>query len=1001
MDPLSITSAAAGFVGTLQTIYTLASRITTADKDGKKAFEEFKGQIQYFERILSDLQSLIDEAADAPGNMSQDYSQLETYLKTCTSKLQEFVDKFKPPLYKWKGLLYRFTWPLKEEERRGLVDLVNQYKNSIQLELTVKQSRAIQATAAAVQAESCIKDILKWLSSVEVNSNFDRAREKCHPGTGQWFLQSSAFERFRGGVGECIWLHGIPGAGKTILSGSIIAAMRNHVESKPSTGLAYFFFAYTDKTKQNTFNMLSSIAAQLAERISNIPSRVVTLYNNNKSRPPISVVLEVITRLARCFHQTYIILDALDEITAEERPSLMKALNEIIANARLSNINLLMTSRREPYLVDGFHNILLEEISLTTSNVNEDIKLYVTEIVDKEPKLSKWSVELRAQIVQTLSDKAMGMFRWVECQVNTLRKCRRPYDVKKALVSLPQTLDETYRRILLAVEEENRVYLARLLTWVIFTQHPLCLDLLAEAIIFEPDSSELDPDQRFADPKDILDFCGNLFGDSSFCDFKWGSNHGHKDWWSREPHSHLTLSHYSVQEYLLSERVKSDAELSAYNSIINNGPSYIMDVYFKYFTFTMTTLQQCHRVVSADTKGCSDCHGHYPLLVHSLNSLREGPPYGVRSQDSITDQKQQQSEEQFANILCEHFAVFQHLKPFIWSPLAYLAKLGFVHGIKQCISHGWDVNDIHFSVKHYSTPLSSAMWAPLSRRLAVTTFLLELGATDIIDIVRPSGYVVQCSPALENVLRVCLMKIGHQDIDRGLHEDVIRLLLDHGSLINSPYYAGGTLLAPTIFEAFNRPYLDWVPQLLYEYGGCLDVVFPRYDGLVDSFSGEFMEYCVTVNPPEICQYALTHGAKIGRHLYEDNVVNTLLRDRNSREYFAWNMFCAMDPAYIYRHIRQWSKDRCKQMWVQRISFLQHLGYDINALDCIVGDGKSKQDETCLHLEYCTALDCVSAIGKFQENEDVSSLPEDDSTWYEYRLLVSSVLIQHGAKVLPR
>ncbi|KIJ42474.1 hypothetical protein M422DRAFT_170981, partial [Sphaerobolus stellatus SS14] len=216
--------------------------------------------------------------------------------------------------------------------------------------------------------ESYNKDILNWLrvDGVEVNSNFDRAREKCHPGTGQWFLQGSAFERFRGGVGECIWLHGISGAGKTILSGSIIAAMRTHVESKPSTGLAYFFFAYTDKAKQNTFNMLSSIALQLAERISNIPSRVITLYNNNKSRPPMSVVLEVIICLARCFHQAYILLDALDEIAADERTSLLKALNEIIANARLSNISLLMTSRRESYLVDGFHDLLLEEISLTT-----------------------------------------------------------------------------------------------------------------------------------------------------------------------------------------------------------------------------------------------------------------------------------------------------------------------------------------------------------------------------------------------------------------------------------------------------------------------------------------------------------------------------------------------------------------------------------------------------------------------------------------------------------
>ncbi|KIJ43609.1 hypothetical protein M422DRAFT_30851 [Sphaerobolus stellatus SS14] len=278
MDPLSITSAAAGFLGTAQTVYTLASRIVTAEKDEKNAIDEFKAQIQYFDRILSDLQSLIDEAADAPGNIWQDYSELESCLKACTSQLQEFVDKFKPPLSRWKGLLHRFKWPLKDEERKRLVDLVDRCKSSIHLELTVKHSRAMQVIAAAVQADLYNEKILKWLNVVEVNSNFDKARDKCHPGTGQWFLQSGAFERFRGGGCECLWLHGIPGAGKTILSGSIIAGLRNHVESKPNMGLAYFFFSYTDKAKQNTFNMLSSIAAQLVQRISNIPPRVVTLY---------------------------------------------------------------------------------------------------------------------------------------------------------------------------------------------------------------------------------------------------------------------------------------------------------------------------------------------------------------------------------------------------------------------------------------------------------------------------------------------------------------------------------------------------------------------------------------------------------------------------------------------------------------------------------------------------------------------------------------------------
>ncbi|KIJ24119.1 hypothetical protein M422DRAFT_275178 [Sphaerobolus stellatus SS14] len=407
----------------------------------------------------------------------------------------------------------------------------------------------------------------------------------------------------------------------------------------------------------------------------------------------------------------------------------------------------------------------------------------------------------------------------------------------------------------------------------------------------------------------------------------------------------------------------------------------------------MTTLQQCCQVVSADTDVCSGCHDRYPLLVHSLCSLRWEYPYGIISQDPIDEQKQQQNEEQFTNSLCYHFALFQHPRPHAWSPLAYLAELGFVHGNKLCISRGWDVNDIHVNERQMvSTSLSHAMGSPGWRRLAVVTVLLEHGATDVIDIFRPSGYVIQGSPALKEAVDLALVNqgMGH-DLD--LDKDVIRLLLDHGSLINSPYYAGGTHLARRTFQAFSKPEIEWVPQLLHEYGACLDVVFLRHDGLVDSFVGEFMECCVTKFPPDICQYVLAHGAKIGRPIYEDNIVITLLTDSNTREYFAWNVFCAMDPQYIYGHVG-WSEDRCKEMWDQRISFLHHLGYDINALDCIVGVGGCKRDETYLHLEYCTALDWVSTIGKLQENEG-------SSTWYRYRLLVSSVLIQHGAKVLPR
>ncbi|KIJ42494.1 hypothetical protein M422DRAFT_254273 [Sphaerobolus stellatus SS14] len=237
----------------------------------------------------------------------------------------------------------------------------------------------------------------------------------------------------------------------------------------------------------------------------------------------------------------------------------------------------------------------------------------------------------------------------------------------------------------------------------------------------------------------------------------------------------------------------------------------------------MTTLQQCQRV-PADDEGCSDCHGRFPLLAHSLCSLGEDH-YGIMPQDLIDEQHLQQGEEQFANTLCDHFAVFQHLKPWEWSPLAYLAKLGFVHGIKLCIARGWDDNEMHVDDEQcVPTSLSHVMRASLSRRLGAATVLLEHGGTDVIDVFRPCGDVIKYSPALQRLLSES-RELYKANLARDLYEPAIRLLLDHGSLVNCPYYAGGTLLAPSIFGACEHLELEWVPQLLIEYGGCLDVVF--------------------------------------------------------------------------------------------------------------------------------------------------------------------------------
>jgi hypothetical protein len=48
-------------------------------------------------------------------------------------------------------------------------------------------------------------------------------------------------------------------------------------------------------------------------------------------------------------------------------------------------------------------------------------------------------------------------FRWVVCQLDMLRGCCPP-SLRDALNELPETLDETYKRILLGIDKKKQEY---------------------------------------------------------------------------------------------------------------------------------------------------------------------------------------------------------------------------------------------------------------------------------------------------------------------------------------------------------------------------------------------------------------------------------------------------------------------------------------------------------------------------------------------------------------
>jgi hypothetical protein len=127
---------------------------------------------------------------------------------------------------------------------------------------------------------------------------------------------------------------------------------------------------------------------------------------------------------------------------------------------------------------------------------------------------------------------------------------KRPKAIKEALGKLPKTLDETYERILLQISgtdsEDNTDLLRKVFIFLAFGTRPMTLPELAQAVTIDVDVHEFDEDTAFHNPEDLVTLCQPLVALSPTT-------------------GHLGFVHYSVQEFLLSDRLaKAGSEISVY-----------------------------------------------------------------------------------------------------------------------------------------------------------------------------------------------------------------------------------------------------------------------------------------------------------------------------------------------------------------------------------------------------------------------------------------------------
>ncbi|KAN0128615.1 hypothetical protein V8E53_013534 [Lactarius tabidus] len=693
-----------------------------------------------------------------------------------------------------------------------------------------------------------------WVTPPDPSINHNFACGIQHGGTAQWFFRGGMFRDWKS-TGSLLWVYGKPGSGKSIICSAIV----QDVETLSKTGLAsiaYFYFDFRDLDKQNCRNLLSSLLVQLASQSSprcDILHRLYKEHDEGSRTPSDAALKKCLMNMLAIPNQSpiYIILDALDECPnsygiPSPREQVLSLLKELM-DLRQSQLHICVTSRPEFDIRAKLEPLALHSVSLhDESGQKQDILDYVNSVVysDSETMMKRWREEEKKMVVEALSEKADGMFRWVFCQLETLRHCL-PQSVRRTLNELPESLDETYERVITELKRANQVHAYRMLQCLAVAIRPLSVAELAELLAFDFDAAKggipkLNSDWRWGDHEQaVLSTCSSLVtvipGDETPV---------------------VQFSHFSVKEFLLSDRLAtSTRDISQYhislsdahtmlaqaslgvllrdpdgNSSTDTTPlaKYAAEHWVTHAQFENVAPRvrdgmlclfdpnkpyfeawvQLHNIDHHDSDTPASEPGARTLYYAALCGFREpvehllliypkcGSAWGGRRGTALHSASFAGHLQIVLSLLRPDVSV-DIRGPVNKTPLQYAAEFGHLDIVQCLLDHGADVHsrdDVH------TTPL---MWAAFSGHTDVVQTLLEHDAD--IDSEDVNGWTPLRSA----------VATGFSHLDR---TQLVRLLLDRGANPNAQDSKGQT---PLHVVSKGQPRLD-TARILLEYGADLD-----------------------------------------------------------------------------------------------------------------------------------------------------------------------------------
>ncbi|KAI9888993.1 MAG: hypothetical protein M1814_006051 [Vezdaea aestivalis] len=381
------------------------------------------------------------------------------------------------------------------------------------------------------------REILKWISIIPYEQHHENIRRDRLEESGRWLLQKDEFSEWeKSSASSILWLHGIPGSGKSKLVSLVVDDVKEaNLASDTPEPLAFFYCARDPAEPERgvPVSIFRSLVRQLACLKPSYPimSPVLAKYASREESNfgftdlSLDECVDLILELGKVYPSMALIIDALDECEPDTRLEILEKLDEILQDST-NLVKIFVSSREDSDLVcklENSPNLYIEAV-----DNKEDIERFVKGEVERSIKSKKLlrgciSSELKDLTVTTLIDGAQGMFRWASLQLQNLcnpRRMKMEKDVRRELGRLPEKLADIYAEVYDQISEagpNSQLVASRALKWLICGQRRLSSNEFLAAISLDlheenedEEYGEEDHESTQVSKQQILDVCCNL-----------------------------------------------------------------------------------------------------------------------------------------------------------------------------------------------------------------------------------------------------------------------------------------------------------------------------------------------------------------------------------------------------------------------------------------------------------------------------------------------------------